>query len=107
MTKQEKQNTTRIILRQIDNAYREMGEFLGKLKKTDKVEIFIRNTCMVYPGYLHRYIDDGEESDTLFSLKTKCGLTIDFCVWDLILDRTHYDLRNNILTLVVEDMKVE
>ncbi len=107
MTKLEKQNKTITILRQIENVYRDMGEFLGQLKKTDKVELFDRGACIVYSGYLHPRVDDGEESDTDFCIETKDGQHIEFSVWELLLERTHFDLKNNILTLVIENVEVE
>ena len=105
MTKLEKQNTTRTILRQIENAYRDMGEFLGRLKKTDKVELFELENMVTYTGYVHPILESGEESETIFFLTTKDGAAVVFSVWGLVLDRTYFDDKNNTLSLVVESVE--
>lgn len=102
MTKQEKQNNIRTILQQIENAYRDMGEFLGRLKKTDKVELFELENMVTYTGYVQK---SGEESETIFFLTTKDGATVVFSVWGLVLDRTYFDDKNNTLSLVVESVE--
>lgn len=107
MTKQEKQNTTRTILRQIENAYRDMGKFLGKLKKTDKVEIFEQETTVTYMGHVYPYDEDGEASETDFYLETEDGQNVEFSVWQLVLDRSYFDNENNVLTLVAESVEVK
>lgn len=101
MTKQEKQYNVKTIIQQIENAYRDMGEFLGKLKKTDKVEILDRQSEYTYTGILHPCIEDDEESETNFYLETEDG-SVEFSIWSLCLDRTHFDNKNNLLTLVIE-----
>ena len=101
MTKLEKENNVKTVLQQIENAYRDMGEFLGKLKKTDKVEILERETMSTYTGILHPCIEDDEESETNFYLETEDG-SVEFSIWSLVLDRTHFDNKNNLLTLVIE-----
>ena len=101
MTKQEKQNATRTIIQQIENAYRDMGEFLGKLKKTDKVELLDRQSEYTYTGILHPCIEDDEEPKTEFRLETKDNI-VEFSIWSLALDRTYFDSKNNTLTLVIE-----
>lgn len=105
MTKQEKQNNVKGILRHIDSIYRDMGEFLGKLKKTDKVELFELDAMVTFTGHVHPRIEDGEESEVEFSLTTEDGIAVDFSVWGLILDRTYFDDKNNVLSLVVESVE--
>ena len=101
MTKQEKQNNVKTVLQQIENAYRDMGEFLGKLKKTDKVELLDRQSEYTYTGILHPCIEDNEEPKTEFRLETKDNI-VEFSIWSLALDRTYFDSKNNTLTLVIE-----
>lgn len=87
-----------------------MGEFLGRLKKTDKVELLVQDTCTTflgYLGYVYPYVDDGEESDTDFYLETKDGHTIEFCIWELLLDCSYFDLNNNRLILKVRSANIK
>lgn len=101
MTKLEKENNVKTVLQQIENAYRDMGEFLGKLKKTDKVEILDRQSEYTYTGILHPCIEDNEEPETNFYLETEDNI-IEFSIWSLAPDRTYFDNKNNLLTLVIE-----
>lgn len=89
-------------LRQVESFQKNFGKFLRKFNRKDKVEILIKETLMTYSGYLCPCIEDGEESETNFYLETEDGQSVEFCIWELYIERSYFDNINNTLVLVVE-----
>lgn len=101
MLKKDKKNNVEKIQDKTTILYKDIMEFLGKLKKTDKIEVFDLSIKINYTGYVRPYVCEGKIINSLFFLVTKAGPII-FCVNDLLLNCVYFDKLNNRICLMVE-----